>query len=396
MTRPPLEVADLIRAAGTAFFEHSRKWFTWLHLKVLTAIVCCRTSALGGHIDECSNCGHRAISFNSCRNRHCPKCQSNARDRWLEARRRELLPTPYVHVVFTLPGQLAALALQNKREVYSLLFRASAETLLAVARDPRHLGAEIGFFSVLHTWNQKLLHHPHVHCVVPAGGLAPDHTRWIAAPTGFFLPVKVLSRVFRGKFVAGLRELHATGRLEFHGGLAPLQSPPAFAAMLRSLFRSDWVVYSKRPFGGAEHALRYLGCYTHRVAISNHRLVALDNGQVTFRWRDSAHKNKKRLMQLPLEEFLRRFFLHVLPKGFVRIRHFGLFAHRRRAALLPLCFTLLTGADSPHAPTSETSSETPRPPWRCPRCGGPMAIFERFTAAEARFRSPPISNLQPI
>lgn len=396
MTRPPLEVADLIRAAGTAFFEHSRKWFTWLHLKVLTAIVCCRTSALGGHIDECSNCGHRAISFNSCRNRHCPKCQSNARDRWLEARRRELLPTPYVHVVFTLPGQLAALALQNKREVYSLLFRASAETLLAVARDPRHLGAEIGFFSVLHTWNQKLLHHPHVHCVVPAGGLAPDHTRWIAAPTGFFLPVKVLSRVFRGKFVAGLRELHATGRLEFHGGLAPLQSPPAFTAMLRSLFRSDWVVYSKRPFGGAEHALRYLGCYTHRVAISNHRLVALDNGQVTFRWRDSAHKNKKRLMQLPLEEFLRRFFLHVLPKGFVRIRHFGLFAHRRRAALLPLCFTLLAGADSPHAPTSETSSETPRPPWRCPRCGGPMAIFERFTAAEARFRSPPISNLQPI
>ena len=396
MTRPPLEVADLIRAAGTAFFEHSRKWFTWLHLKVLTAIVCCRTSALGGHIDECSNCGHRAISFNSCRNRHCPKCQSNARDRWLEARRRELLPTPYVHVVFTLPGQLAALALQNKREVYSLLFRASAETLLAVARDPRHLGAEIGFFSVLHTWNQKLLHHPHVHCVVPAGGLAPDHTRWIAAPTGFFLPVKVLSRVFRGKFVAGLRELHATGRLEFHGGLAPLQSPPAFAAMLRSLFRSDWVVYSKRPFGGAEHALRYLGCYTHRVAISNHRLVALDSGQVTFRWRDSAHKNKKRLMQLPLEEFLRRFFLHVLPKGFVRIRHFGLFAHRRRAALLPLCFTLLAGADSPHAPTSGTSSETPRPPWRCPRCGGPMAIFERFTAAEARFRSPPISNLQPI
>ena len=396
MTRPLLEVADLIRAAGTAFFEHSRKWFTWLHLKVLTAIVCCRTSALGGHIDECSNCGHRAISFNSCRNRHCPKCQSNARDRWLEARRRELLPTPYVHVVFTLPGQLAALALQNKREVYSLLFRASAETLLAVARDPRHLGAEIGFFSVLHTWNQKLLHHPHVHCVVPAGGLAPDHTRWIAAPTGFFLPVKVLSRVFRGKFVAGLRQLHATGRLEFHGGLAPLQSPPAFAAMLRSLFRSDWVVYSKRPFGGAEHALRYLGCYTHRVAISNHRLVTLDNGQVTFRWRDSAHKNKKRLMQLPLEEFLRRFFLHVLPKGFVRIRHFGLFAHRRRAALLPLCFTLLAGADSPHAPTSETSSETPRPPWRCPRCGGPMAIFERFTAAEARFRSPPISNLQPI
>jgi len=390
MSRPPLELADIIRAAGTAFFERSRKWFTWLHLKILTAIVCCRTSALGGHIDECSSCGHRAISFNSCRNRHCPKCQSNARDRWLEARRRELLPTRYVHAVFTLPHELAPLALQNKREVYSLLFRASAETLLAVARDPRHLGAEIGFFSVLHTWNQKLLHHPHVHCVVPAGGLSPDHTRWIAAPPGFFLPVKVLSRVFRGKFVAGLRELHANGSLEFHGGLAPLQSPPAFAALLRSLFRSDWVVYSKRPFGGAEHALRYLGCYTHRVAISNHRLVALEDGKVTFRWRDSAHKNKKRLIQLPVEEFLRRFFLHVLPKGFVRIRHFGLFAHRRRAALLPICFALLAGADNPPAPLSQTPSQTPRPLWSCPRCGGTMTVLERFTVAEARLRSPPI------
>src|ERR1035437_614119 len=389
MTRPPLEVADLIRAAGTAFFEHSRKWFTWLHLKVLTAIVCCRTSALGGHIDECSHCGHRAISFNSCRNRYCPKCQSNARDRWLEARRRELLPTPYVHVVFTLPGQLAALALQNKREVYSLLFRASAETLLAVARDPRHLGAEIGFFSVLHTWNQKLLHHPHVHCVVPAGGLAPDHTRWIAAPTGFFLPVKVLSRVFRGKFVAGLRELHATGRLEFHGGLAPLQSPPAFAAMLRSLFRSDWVVYSKRPFGGAEHALRYLGCYTHRVAISNHRLVALDNGLVTFRWRDSAHKNKKRIMSLAVEEFLRRFLLHVLPRGFVRIRHFGFFAHRRRATLLPLCRQLLAADAATPPPPPESASEVAAPLWLCPRCGGPMVLLERLTSTQARLRSPP-------
>ena len=233
MPRPPLEVADLIRAAGTTFFERSRKWFTWLHLKILTAIVCCRTSALGGHVDECSGCGHRAISFNSCRNRHCPKCQANARDRWLEARRRELLPVRYAHVVFTLPGQLAPLALQNKSEIYGLLFRASAETLLTVARDERHLGAEIGFFSVLHTWNQKLLHHPHVHCVVPAGGLSPDHTRWIAARTGFFLPVRVLSRVFRGKFVAGLRELHAAGKLGFHGSLAALAAPAAFAAMLR-------------------------------------------------------------------------------------------------------------------------------------------------------------------
>jgi hypothetical protein len=390
MPRPPLEVADLISAAGTAFFDHSRKWFTWLHLKILTAIVLCRTSALGGHVDECSRCGHRAISFNSCRNRHCPKCQANARDRWLDARRRELLPTRYVHVVFTLPHQLVHLALQNKREVYSLLFRASAETLLTVARDPQHLGAEIGFFSVLHTWNQQLLHHPHVHCVVPAGGLAPDHTRWIPAPHGFFLPVKVLSRVFRGKFVAGLRKLHSEGQLGFHGTLAHLQSPRAFAAMLRSLFRCDWVVYSKRPFGGAEHALRYLGCYTHRVAISNHRLVDLAEGQVTFRWRDSAHKNKKRLMRLPLEEFLRRFFLHVLPKGFVRIRHFGLFAHRRRAALLPLCLQLLAPADHPPAAeASEAKSDSARPLWQCPHCGGPMVLLERFSPLQARLRSPP-------
>jgi hypothetical protein len=395
MSRPPLEVADLIRAAGTTFYQRSRKWFTWLHLKILTAIVCCRTSTLGGHIDECSRCGHQAISFNSCRNRHCPKCQSNARDRWLEARRRELLPVRYVHAVFTLPAQLAPLALQNKSEVYGLLFRASAETLLTVARDPRHLGAEIGFFSVLHTWNQKLLHHPHVHCVAPAGGLSPDHTRWIAARPGFFLPVRVLSRVFRGKFVAGLRALHAAGKLEFHAQLQSLATPAAFAAMLRTLFREDWVVYAKRPFGGAEHALRYLGCYTHRVAISNHRLVALENGDVVFRWRDSAHHNKKRLMRLALDEFLRRFFLHVLPKGFVRIRHFGYFAHRRRAALLPLCFQLLASQPAPQSAISASAADRPRPLWTCPRCGGPMALVERFTAAEARLRAPPFRADQP-
>jgi hypothetical protein len=393
MPRPPLEVADLLRAAGSTFCQSSRKWFTWLHLKILSAIVCCRTSALGGHLDECSQCGHRAISFNSCRNRHCPKCQSNARDRWLEARRRELLPVPYAHVVFTLPGQLAPLALQNKSEIYGLLFRVSAETLLTVARDDKHLGAEIGFFSVLHTWNQRLQHHPHVHCVVPAGGLSLDHTRWIAARTSFFLPVHVLSRVFRGKFVAGLRELHTAGKLAFHGRLAGLAAPAAFAAMLRGLFRFDWVVYAKRPFGGAEHALRYLGCYTHRVAISNHRLVALDNGEVVFRWRDSAHKNKKRLMCLGLDEFLRRFFLHVLPRGFVRIRHFGFFAHRRRATLLPLCFTLLGKTSDSDAVADATSAPSP-PLWACPQCGGAMAILERFTATEARLRSPPLAHQQ--
>src|ERR1035438_8097213 len=234
----------------------------------------------------------------------------------------------------------------------------------------------------------------HVHCVVPAGGLSPDRTRWIAARTGFFLPVRVLSRVFRGKFVAGLRELHAAGKLGFHGGLVGLAAPGAFAVMLRGLFCSDPVVDAKRPFGGAEHALRYLGCYTHRVAISNHRLVALEDREVVFRWRDSAHKNKKRLMRLALNEFLRRFFLHVLPKGFVRIRHFGFFAHRRRAALLPLCFALLGQTVDSQTVAAPTPTDAPRPLWLCPQCGEPMAIVERFTAAEARFRSPPISHLE--
>jgi hypothetical protein len=387
MARPPVEVADIIRAAGDAFFDGSRKWLTWFHVKVLNAILYCRTSGLGGHVDACSRCGYQAISYNSCRNRHCPKCQANARDRWLDARCRDLLPTRYVHVVFTLPHQLAPLALQNKREIYGLLFRASAETLLEVASDPKHLGAEIGFFSILHTWNQQLLHHPHVHCVVPAGGLSPDHCRWIPAANNFFLPVKVLSRVFRGKFVAGLRKLHAGNKLGFHGKLMTLQSPKAFSAMLRSLFRTDWVVYSKRPFRGAEHALHYLGCYTHRIAISNHRLVSLAEGRITFRWRDSAHKNKKRIMSLTVEEFLRRFLLHVLPRRFVRIRYFGFFAHRHRAEFVPLCFELLATAAS--LPRPACAPAPSRPMWQCPKCGGPMVLLERLTPVQLRLRSPP-------
>jgi hypothetical protein len=299
-------------------------------------------------------------------------------------------------VVFTLPRQLSPLALQNKREVYALLFRASAQTLLEVARDPKRLGAEIGFFSVLHTWNQKLQHHPHVHCVVPAGGLSPDHSRWIDSQQRFFLPVDVLSEVFRGKFVDGLRKLRAEYELGFHGTLTSLQNPKAFAAWLRPLFRSPWVVYSKRPFGGAQHALRYLGQYTHRVAISNHRLVSLADGIVTFRWRDSAHKNKKRLMTLPVNEFLRRFLLHVLPPGFVRIRHFGWMAHRRRGALLPLCFHLL--AESGRVPAAAGSGGTvgapPRALWTCPQCGGPMVLVERLSPAQIRWRSPPMSVAQ--
>src|ERR1017187_9284567 len=386
MSRPPLEVADLIRSAGAAFIERNHQWLSWKHIKVLLAIARCRTAALGGHLDQCTRCGHRAtISYNSCRNRHCPKCQTAARERWIAARRQQLLPPRYVHAVFTLPGELGPLALQNKKVVYDLLFRASAETLLEVARDPRHLGAEIGFFSVLHTWNQKLGLHPHVHCVIASGGLSPDGTRWIKLRHAFFLPVKVLARVFRGKFSASLKRAFQDGQLSFHANLALLAQPKPFAAWLRLLFRKDWVVYCKRPFGGPDYVLQYLGRYTHRVAISNHRLLALVDGQVTFRWRDSADHNRQKVMTLSRDEFLRRFLLHLLPKGFVRIRHFGFLANRRRAALLPRCFAALHA--TPPKKESETSTApTAHPLWRCPKCGGPMAVVERFTAAQLQLR----------
>ena len=389
MSRPPLEVADLVRTAGTAFLERNRRWLRWTHIKVLLAIVRCRTAALGGHIDECMRCGYRAaISYNSCRNRHCPKCQTGARERWIQARRRELLPTPYVHVVFTLPPQLALLALQNKKVIYGLLLRASAETLLQVARDPRHLGAEIGFFSVLHTWNQKLQIHPHAHCVIPAGGLSPDHTRWIRSHPRFFLPIHALRRVFRGKFVAGLKLAFQQGQLHLSGNLAPLAQPKIFASWRRLLFRKDWIVYSKPPFGGAEYVLHYLGRYTHRVAISNHRLVSFHDGQVTFRWRDSADNNEQKLMTLSLDEFLRRFLLHLLPKGFMRIRHFGFLANRRRAQLLPLCFAALDSAPA-QAETATSTTQDVSSNCFCPHCGGPMIVIERLTAAQIQLRSPP-------
>src|SRR5260370_10635574 len=389
MSRPPLEVADLVRAAGDAFIERSRTWITGKHVKVLLAIARCRTAAMGGHLDEFTRCGHRAISYNSCRNRHCPKCQTSARERWIAARRREFLTTLYVHVVFSLPRELAPLALQNKKVFYNLLFRTSAETLLEVARDPRHLGAEIGFFSVLHTWSQKLELHPHVHCVVPAGGLSADGTRWIKTRYDFFLPVKVLSRVFRGKFVAALKRAFRDGQLRFHGDLTPLAQPKTFSSWLRPLFRKDWVVYAKRPFGGPEHVLHYLGRYTHRVAISNHRLVSFADGEVTFRWRDSAHNNEQRLLTLSLDEFLRRFLLHLLPKGFVRIRHFGLLAHRPRAVFLPICFHLLGSAPEPQA-KQDISIPSPSDLCLCPDSAGPSTIIERFTAAEIQLRSPPL------
>jgi len=389
MSRPPFEVADLIRTAGTAFLERNRHWLSWKHVKVLLAMARCRTAALGGHVDQCTRCGHRAaISYNSCRNRHCPKCQTSARERWIAARQRDLLPTRYLHVVFTLPRELAPLALHNKKIVYGLLFRASAETLLEVARDPRHLGAEIGFFSVLHTWNQKLGLHPHVHCVIPAGGLSLDHTHWVKSREQFFLPVKVLSRVFRGKFVAALKRVSQAGQLRFHGKWTLLAQPKIFAAWLRPLFRKDWVVYAKPPFGGPEYVLQYLGRYTHRVAISNHRLVSFADGKVPFRWRDSAHHNEQKLMTLSLDEFLRRFLLHVLPKGLVRIRHFGFLANRRRATLLPLCFQLLGAAPPTEHKTSP--ADDANPVRLCPNCGYPMVVIERLTAAEIQLRSPPV------
>lgn len=380
MSRPPFEVADIIRRAGNKFIERYCDSLTWAQLKVLRAIERCRTAALGGHRDQCVRCGHQAISYNSCRNRHCPKCQTNAREKWLRARRRELLPVCYFHLVFSPPHALVPLMWQNKKILFGLLFEASAATLSEVAANPARLGAEVGFLSILHTWGQTLQRHPHIHCVVPGGGLSPDHTRWIASPSQFFLPVRVLSRVFRGKFVAGLRQSFHQNQLVFHGACGPLANEKAFAAFLHTLFRQDWIVYAKAPFGGPEHVLQYLARYTHRVAISNHRLLAVDDTHVTFRWKDYAHHSKRRVMTLTLEEFLRRFLQHVLPKGLPRIRYFGWLANRRRRELLPLCRTLLAAV--PPEVTSSVNDETAV--WECPCCGGAMRVVERLTTEQIR------------
>jgi len=386
MKRPPFEVADIIRQYGNSFVAKNRSWLTWLHLRVLDAIEFCRTAKLGGHLDRCSRCGHEVISFHSCRNRHCPKCQTNARDKWLTERNKELLPVSYVHVVFTLPHELSWLALQNKKVVYDLLFHASAATLLEVAADPKHLGAEIGFLSVLHTWGQNLQHHPHIHCVIPSGGLSLDHQRWIRPRYAFFLPVKVLSRVFRGKFVAGLKRAFRQGKLSFSGSLQPLAREKAFHTFLRPLFRQDWVVFAKRPFGGPQHMLHYLARYTHRVAISNHRLVSVADGKVTFRWKDYAHGGKQREMTVTAEEFLRRFMLHVLPRRFVRIRFSGFLANRRRKQLLPLCQQLLASPQQ-RSEALGSSQTKPAAAWLCPHCAGPMVLIEKLTAQQIRRRS---------
>jgi hypothetical protein len=386
MNRPTLEVADIVRQAKPGYIERHRSQLAWPHLKALQAIQNCRTAALGGHLDACSECGHQAISYNSCRNRHCPKCQTAAREQWLAARSAELLPVPYYHVVFTLPQALSALVLQNKRVLYNLLFRASAETLLKVAANPKHLGAQIGFLSVLHSWGQRLDHHPHIHCVVPGGGVSREGLEWKNPPRrGFFLPVRVLSRVFRGKFVAGLKRLFRRRQLQFHGTLRSLAEAKLFRRFLRSLFQSDWVVYAQKPFGGPEHVLQYLARYTHRVAISNHRLLSLADGQVAFRWKDYAHGSQQRKMTLSTDEFLRRFLLHVLPRGFVRIRHFGFLAHRQRGQHLTQCRQLL--ASQTLLPSSAPSKVRPVSAGRfCPVCAGAMEIRERLTAQQMVFR----------
>ena len=321
MTRPRLELAEVIRSCGDAFLDEYGATLSPEQRRALRDIAACRTSALGGHMEECDRCGHRRIAYNSCRNRHCPKCQATAAAHWVEAQAADLLPVEYFHIVFTLPAALGPLALQNPRVVYGLLFRAAAETLMQIAVDAKHLGAEIGFLAVLHTWGQTLQHHPHVHCVVPGGGLSPDGTGWVASPKGFFLPVRVLGRVFRGKFLALLGTAFDRGRLAFHGRLRELVGADRFHQLLRAAAQTEWVVYAKPPFGGPEQVLKYLARYTHRVAISNRRLVALKDGRVRFRYKDYARGGRRRTMTLEASEFLRRFLQHVLPSGFVRIRH---------------------------------------------------------------------------
>jgi hypothetical protein len=380
VTRPPFEVADIVRQHGDRFLDTHHAWVTGQHRRVLRAIAQCRTAALGGHRDRCEQCAQPALSYNSCRNRHCPKCLTAARNAWVAAREAELLPVGYVHIVFTMPEPLARLALVNKRVVYDLLFQAATETLRHVAANPKRLGGDSGGLMVLHTWGQRLQHHPHVHCVVPMGGLSPDGTQWIHARPRFFLPIPVLRQVYRGKLVAGLREAFRHGRLRFPGSLAPLGTDVAFRAFLRSLYRQSWVVYAKPPFGSPAHVLHYLARYTHRVAISNHRLVAVTDDTVSFRWKDYHHGNPIRTLTLDVDEFLRRFLLHVLPKRFVRIRYFGFLASRSRTRGLPQCRQALALAPTP--PVEPIVTAPPRAAWPCPRCGAPMRIVERLTARQ--------------
>ena len=367
-----IEVADVFRRHGPAFRATRSEHLDRDQRRVMGAIEACRTAALGGHVRRCVDCGHTAIAY-TCRNRHRPKCQGRAREAWVAARRAELLPVPYFHVVFTLPAPIGAIAFQNKAAVYAILFRAAAETLRLIAADPRHLGAEIGGVAVLHSWGQAMQHHPHVHCIVPGGGLSPDRTRWIACPPGFFLSVKVLSRLFRRLFEPPRRRLRRR-RLRFFGDLVPLAEPRAFAAHCAALRRIDWVVYAKPPFGGPEQVLAYLGRYTHRVAIANSRLVAITDDAVSFLWKDYRQEGRRKVMTLEAGEFMRRFLLHVLPSGFHRIRHFGFLANGRRAARLAQCHRLLArlGPDQQAAQSPTTTAALPcrhtLEPDICPCC----------------------------
>ena len=341
MDRPKLEVADVFRRYGEAYRQEHGASLSMAQRRVMTAIEVCRTAALGGHLEQCDHCGHQRNAYNSCSDRHCPKCQSFARFKWLEQRQAELLNTQYFHVVFTLPQQIATIAYQNKRELYGILFRATAQTLLTIAADPKHLGAEIGFFAVLHTWGQNLLHHPHLHCVITGGGLSADGSQWISCRDGFFLPVGVLSRLFRRLFLEYLLKAFDAGKLQFFSSLESLRDRSSFLDYLAPLREAEWVVYAKRPFAGPKQVLDYVGRYTHRVAISNNRLLDIAEGKVTFRYKDYRHDAQQKTMTLEAEEFIRRFLLHVLPEGFQRIRYYGLLANRYREQKLALCRELL-------------------------------------------------------
>ena len=373
-----LEVADVFRRHGEAFRQARAGHLGRVERRVMGAITACRTAALGGHVEQCDDCGATRIAYNSCRNRHCPKCQGLARAEWLAHRQAELLPVPYFHVVFTLPTLAGQIAFQNKATVYTILFRTAAETLTTIAADPRHLGAQIGVTAVLHTWGQTLQHHPHIHCVVPGGGPSLDGTRWIACRPGFFLPVRVLSRLFRRLFLQNLQDAFETGKLRFFGNLAGLAEPTAFATGLDQLRRIEWVVYAKPPFGGPEQVLAYLGRYTHRVAIANSRLISLSDGKVRFTWKDYRQDGKAKLMTLDANEFIRRFLLHALPDGFHRIRYYGFFANGQRGDNLTLCRRLL---DAHHTMANSESADGHAKDDRqnntsdfliCPECGGTM------------------------
>lgn len=379
MTRYRLEVADVIRSSqGQRHIDAVGK-LSAHQKRVLKDLAACRTSNLGGHVEACDQCGHQRIAYNSCRNRHCPKCQAVARAKWMEARSAELLPVPYFHVVFTLPESIASIALQNKRIVYGILFRAASQTLLEIAADPKHLDAQIGFLAVLHTWGQNLMHHPHLHCVVPAGGLSPDGSRWIRCRKGFFLPVRVLSKVFRGKFIAMLKNAYRRGELTFHGKIALLSQAKQFEQQINASVKTDWVVYAKKPFGGPQQVLKYLARYTHRVAISNNRLISMDDGKVTFRWKDYAHGHRKRTMTLKASEFIRRFLLHVLPSGFMRIRHFGFMANRHRQKKLAHCQQLLKAPPAEEASDADATTASPEASDRCPICKtGRIVVIEKL------------------